>query len=224
MSRKSLEDSDQRTDIVAFMAALTSTEAIIDYAAKFKRLLEIINIDLPRDREGVLSDLLDNTMALAGCCLLRMNQHVADSMHKNDQADRFRRHSQPPGSVTETLLPKILELTRQLLEIEQTRVSLAHQREVTRAKKIDNLRKINIPTPRLRNRKSRAVGTAAANGHGDPLVDSQHGSSDGLLQTSNGKVENPLQPWQELSESQGPRPTWQQPLAGAEYTLAGAGS
>lgn len=195
-----LRDSDQRGDILGFMTALAATGADVDYAAEFQRLLEMIKSRQQRDREGLLSDVLDNSLALVGWCLLRMNQHLVTCMEKSDKADKYHRHSQPPTIITETLLPKIVEVSRHLLEIELTRVSLQRQRELVRAKKIENDRSAKRPSLRFRGRQSRDMGVAAANGHADPIGNSEHRPPNAQRQTNNGKVENRLHPWMAVAQ------------------------
>jgi hypothetical protein len=132
------DEAEQQGDLIGFVRTLDENPIALNYSKTQKRLFGMIEKRLKTDRAGLLADLLDNSLGITGWCLLRMNQLVIACLEQQDQAIGHQSKGQPSNTVLDVLLPKILELNRQILDIEQTRVGLERQRELARAKKLEN--------------------------------------------------------------------------------------
>lgn len=132
------DNAEQQGDLIGFVRTLDENPSTLKYSLAQKRLLGMIEKRLKTDRAGLLADLLDNSLSITGWCLLRMNQLVIACLEQQDSDMRHTGRGQPSNVVLDVLLPKILDLSRQILDIEQTRVGLERQRELARAKKLEN--------------------------------------------------------------------------------------
>ena len=132
-----LYKAEKADDVFEFVKALEEAHGLVRYDADFKRLFEMIGRRITVDRAGMLDELFDFSATVIGWCLLRMGSFVQESATRRDQTDAHHRNTDLPEAVNETLLPRLLETTRLLAEIEQIRVTLERQRELTRARKVE---------------------------------------------------------------------------------------
>ncbi len=133
-----LNEAEEQADPFGYLAALLSDDGLGRYSDRFQQLQHMIAERIASDREGFLDQLLDQVTGTISYCIVRMGAALTESISRHDGADAHRRRSPLPPDVADTLMPRLQETVGQLLELEQVRATLARQRELARAKRLEN--------------------------------------------------------------------------------------
>ncbi len=118
--------------------AAADNEIVILRGDEFARLFRLIRTGARKNSAAVASEILDYGISLLSYIALRQGCHLEHVMKANDR--HINRGSQtalsPP--IVETMLPAFFQTQSQLAELAERRVFIDRQRELTRAKKLDN--------------------------------------------------------------------------------------
>lgn len=163
---QALEDGDVGRVMDALSEYDLSSRSPEDW---FRHLTRMVREQSRQGRDGFLDQILDESMLCVSLVLLRSQHIMMRRLQRLDREDADEVTPLPPD-VRDKLLPSIVDLTRQLAEMQRLKASTQRQRELVAARTTKHRK--NAGTHGNRVRQKRLERTSQDAGTGKPQAGS----------------------------------------------------